>query len=140
MKATKKQRRLLEEYVRWMADAMELRDWTFTIAHEPPDDQKFSAVVDCLYGRKRATISFCKDFLTTHRPEQIRATVCHELIHCHFKSIEWAYNNLQGSMDPTLFHVIWCGIHDQLEFGIDAMADAVAKHLPLPKWAEGKSE
>ena len=132
MKATKKQRKRLGEYVRAIANELELRDWTITIAHDSPDDSVYAATVECTYGRKSATIKFCENFLTSHSPEQQRATVCHELIHCHFKAIEWAYNNLQSDLSPSLFRMGWQGINDQLEFGIDAMADAVAKHLPLP--------
>lgn len=140
MKATKKQRKHLGEYVRWMANELELRDWTVTVSRESPVNPEYAATVDCTYGRKCLTIKFCENFLTSHTPEQQRSTVCHELIHAHFKAIQWAYNNLQTELSPSAYRMGWEGINDQLEFGIDAMADAVAKHLPLPKWAEGKAK
>lgn len=139
MKATKKQRKAMREYIRWVADSLELRDWTISVVYDPPCDEDAFAHVLCTYGRKRATVTLCHDFFDL-APEKQRHAIAHELLHLHLSGIEWQFNNLQNEVSRSVFDVMWGGLKDQIEFGIDAMADAVAKHLPLPKWAEGKAK
>lgn len=131
VKATKRQRKILGEYVRWMANELELRDWAITVAYDPPADEDAIAQIRCTYGRKHATIRLCQDWFERSIEEQ-RCTIAHELLHCHLSGIEWQFNNLSGHVSGDLFSVMWGGLKDQIEFGVDAMADAVAKHLPLP--------
>ena len=138
MTATKKQRKLLRAYVRWVADSMELRDWSITLVYDPPADDNCLAHVKCVYGRKIATITFPRDFFDCS-PERQRHAITHELVHLHFSGLEWQYNNLSDRVAPDVFHAIWGGLQDQLEFAVDAMASAVAKHLPMPKQAKGSA-
>lgn len=133
----KKQRKRIEKYTRWMANELELRDWTICILDDPPEDPEHEASVKITYGRKYAAIRLCPDFFERSLESQ-RSTICHELIHCHLKGIEWQYNNLGGRIAPDLFGAVWAGITDQIEFGVDALADAIAKHLPVPKQVRKK--
>lgn len=135
MKPTKKQRRVIRAYVRAVADALELRDWTLTIDWGPPEDDGIVARIRCTYGRKLATLEFCEGFASRPLREQ-RATICHELIHCHLSGLEWTFNNLGSHVSQAVFDIVWGGLKDQVEFATDAMADAVAKHLPLPDYGE----
>lgn len=133
MRPTKKQRKALGRYVRRMANEMELRDWTIDLVYDPPADDDCMAHIKCTYGRKRAQVSFPRDFFSL-TPEQQRHAVCHELIHCHASGLEWQFNNLGGRVSPDVFDVLWGGMKDQIEFAVDAMAAALAKHLPLPEY------
>lgn len=138
VKATKKQRKALNEYVRWVDDSLELRDWTLTVVYDPEvEDSDALASIKCIYGRKHANIRLCPEFFSLSG-EQQRQTVAHELIHCHLSGLEWQYNNLGGHVAPSVFEIVWGGMKDQVEFATDAMADALAKHLPLPIIPEGK--
>jgi len=134
VEATKKQRKALRAYVRWMADTLELRDWTITVVYSDAADTVESdrmASVTCTYGRKHATIKLCARFFALSVEDQ-RQTICHELIHCHLSGLEWQYNNLGNNLASSVFDIVWGGLKDQIEFATDAMADALAKHLPLP--------
>lgn len=138
VKATKRQRTALREYARWMANELELRDWTINLVYEPAADDDAMAQVTCTYGRKFVTIKLAADFFQFSLEKQ-RQAIVHELLHCHTSGIEWQYNNLGGHIAPDVFSVCWGGIRDQVEFATDAMADALAKHLPLPNYAKEAS-
>lgn len=120
-------------YLRDVADYLELRDWHFDMPHEPCDDDAH-AMVRVTYGQKHARVYFCSDFLSV-RPIRQRHVVVHELIHCHF-------DPSHSFLEKVLFegHVLggqaWvtleAGHRQHLEFGVDAMASAAAKALPIP--------
>lgn len=129
----KKDRRELERYIRAMANEMELRDWTLTLADEPCESQN-DATCTPTFGQKIATIRVCKDFRSLDAERQ-RKTVVHELLHCHWHAA-WGMvdNDLEkalGAQADLLFSV---GFNRNAEYAIDATAGALAKHLPLVDW------
>jgi hypothetical protein len=137
MSATKKQRKIIGEYVRWVANELELRDWTIVLSHKEPDDPDHGASIRPTYGQKKATLKLRNDFFGCSLEEQ-RQTIAHELLHCHTSGIRWQFNNIGNNLSAPLFDAIWSGINDQIEFATEAIADAIAKHLPVPKQAKAK--
>lgn len=129
---SKRQRKALGAYVRSVANDLELRDWTFDVSRDEPSDDTHFAAIRCTYGRKRATIKFRDDFYTDSAIEQ-REAVCHELIHAHLSGIEWQFANIGNHVSRDAYDMIWGGLKDQVEFATDALAVALAKHLPLPE-------
>lgn len=129
----KRDRKALAAYVRTCADTIELRDWTITVGAEPaPSDADGYVVIT--YGRKLAYITFAEDF-RSFDPDRQRHTVAHELIHCH---LEPACNMVQNDLEPHLAaqgdQVFFAGFKRQIEYGVDALAAAMAKHLPHIGW------
>jgi len=114
----------LRPYVREVADRMKLRDWVVTIQEPPPDNEGSLASMCAVEGRARANIRFSDDFFELS-PENMRQTVVHELVHCHF-----------GSMHNGLCEVLDKGAHafylETFERGIDVTADLIAPSMPLP--------
>jgi hypothetical protein len=129
----KKDRRELERYIRWMADEMELRDWTIVLADEPCSPENEG---DCkpTYGQKLATIRLCKEF-RSHEAERQRRTIVHELLHCHWNAawdmVDRDLEKALGAQADLLFSVAF---NRNAEYALDATAHALAKHLPLIDW------
>lgn len=136
---TPAQHNLLRRYVRGMANALELRDWTVTLSRDYPDAEDTLADIKCTYGRKLLTIRLCKGFEYRSLEDQ-RQSITHELLHAHLSGLEWTYNNLGNHLAASTFDAVWGSMKDQIEFATDAIADAVSKHLPLPTQAKPKKE
>lgn len=130
---TRREFAALGRYVRWVANEMGLRDWTIEVSHDrAPSD--CNAFVTNTYGRKLATIRFCSDFRTLS-PEDQRHTVAHELVHCHLESAtNMVLNDLEECLGKPADRVFWSSFKRQMEYGVDALAAAYAKHLPLIDW------
>lgn len=131
---TKKQRKRLGKYILEVARWLELRDWTWTLMHDPLEEKWAVAKVTPTYGRKLATIEFCKDFADLS-PEVQRHTIVHELVHCHFDpacSI-MRHGLTKTAMRQRTYDVLWESYTQQVEFAVDGIASALARHLPLPK-------
>jgi len=131
----KRDRKELGRYVRWCADQMELRDWTIHLGHEPaPSDADGYVVIT--YGRKLARITVAEDF-RSFDPERQRHTIAHELIHCHLESAcNMVQNDLERHLSTQADQVFFDGFKRQIEYGVDALASAVAKHLPFIDWPD----
>lgn len=120
----------LGKYVRELADVMGLRDWTITMRDEPCSED-CAADIQVTYGRKFASIRFDPDW-ASEKPETLRATCIHELLHCHLKPTEWALNNAQSALGMLAFGVLSGAYEDALEVAIDGIANEWANTLPLP--------
>lgn len=125
-------RRRYSPYVRDLADRLGLRDWWFELADEPPYEPDAIASVRPWEGRRRATIRLSDGFLEAGPAEQ-RHTLCHELAHCFFAAMaEYLRQHLDGPAHPAFMLMF--------EYGIDATADALAPHLPLPPGVTSETE
>ena len=128
---TEEQYQNIRAYVRDIADKLELRDWTTMVSREFDLPKDAAASMRVTYGRKFVTIWLGKHFFD-NSPEYQRHTICHELIHVHFYGWRWAFNNLKFTVNRDVFTVVEHGICDIEELATDALADAIAKHMPLP--------
>jgi hypothetical protein len=120
---TDPRKRRFSTYFRALADLMSLRDWTVGVEDAPPDPDHL-AEVDCRYGRRIAWFRLSEAYLDS-APERQRQTAAHELMHLHFEPMR---RLLLGLLDDT----IWKAVDLPFEYGIDAAAEAIAAHLPLP--------
>jgi hypothetical protein len=111
-------------YLRALADLVSLRDWTVGIDHRPPDCQEGVAEVHLPYGRKIAWVRLSEEFLDS-KPEEQRHTLAHELIHAHCEPMA---RMLADHLDGPFLDAFRL----QYEYAVDAIADALAPHLPLP--------
>lgn len=129
----KRDRRELGRYVRHVADLMELRDWTVCIGHEPCED-RCDAVVHCVNGQRKLTISFSRGFRDLPAEEQ-RETVVHELVHAH-ADVCWkmVQTDLAEALGKPVYYVFCDSYRRAMEFQVDALARALARHMPLIDW------
>jgi hypothetical protein len=122
----------IARYVRACADRLELRDWRFTVAHEPPASPRHAASISRVYGRKLATLRFSQSWLDDDQHGQ-RQTVAHELIHAHLRGLEDTLVSAKPALGGPLSDLLHDAFTDQLELAVDALAYAVAPALPLPQ-------
>lgn len=120
----------LDQYVRKVADAMGLRDWRLDVKGEPPE----YAYAQCrpTDGQRHAELRFGSDFEALE-PERRRAIVVHELVHCHIAQLQWQVEkDLERHLGPSTDRVFFDSFRRNVEYAVDAIAEALAPHLPLP--------
>lgn len=135
----KRDRKALGRYIRQVADLMELHDWHLHLMREPCDED-CNAQTRLIYGRKVAEIRVVEG-IRLMEPERIRQTITHELVHCHFAAIS---NQVAidlpehlGKQAAEIFYEAWLR---NFEYGVDAIAAALAPSLPLIEWPECKGK
>lgn len=140
---TKAQRRELAKYVRAAADALGLRDWTIHLEEGTLPERKgvtegmrWNAACESVPGRKHATLTFAPYF-AEGSPTEVRNTVVHELVHCHFAAL-WhqARMDLLDHFGQQGYDVFVASFERNLEYGVDAVAEALAPRLPPIRWPE----
>lgn len=120
-------------YVRDAADQLELRDWEVGVSRYPLDEDSDSfAMIQVIYGQKRATITLCREWASIEASKR-RRLVAHELIHCHLDSasayVERVLPELVGKAATA---AVVDAVRERIELATDALAEAVAPHLPEP--------
>ena len=133
----KRDRKELEKYVRFVADDMELRDWTIVLVAEPCE-ARHDATITPTFGQKLAHLRVCKDFRAQH-PESQRKTIVHELLHCHWHAAwEMVDTDLEKALGGQGGLLFSAGFNRNAETALDATAAALAKHLPFIDWPAKK--
>jgi hypothetical protein len=131
---------VLGQYIRGVANLMELRDWEFRLARDASENPDAQASVEPTYGQKHAVIRVCSDFRTL-KPERQRHCIVHELIHCHLRDacdvIRCTLPNLLGR--PT-FDALWEPHRQQIEYATDALAAVIAPSVKLIDWDAATTE
>lgn len=117
-------------YARELADRMGMRDWTVRVDAVPADDDN-AGECRVTYGQRRATLRVSADW-ATRAPDDLRNTICHELLHCHLEPVTWAINNGQVPLGSTAFVIFEGAFRDAMELAVDGIATAWAETLPLP--------
>lgn len=126
-------RKRLARYVRTVANTLGLHDWTVNIQEEEPDDKEAYAAVSCVYGRRIASVWFAHGFENLE-PEEQRHVIVHELLHVHFdRVLTQAQQALPGLLGVGAFTVYLEGLRENVEHGVDAVADALAAAFPVPE-------
>ena len=121
-----------QDYVNQLTIPLRLVDWEVRVSDSPCDDTDDLASINPTYGQKRATIRFCEGFDGRSTEEQ-RKTIAHELIHCHFWPMtEMAEADIEHFMSSGEREMFSRGFRRNMEYAVDALADALAPFLPLP--------
>ena len=118
----------LEPYVNDIRDQLGLSQWRVYLS-SADEDADYQGQVQIPYGRHVATIRLS----VPESPECLRNTVVHELLHCQFERITWAFNNFQDVVGSIAWTVGNGAYTDALEVTIDALSGAIAPMLPLPE-------
>lgn len=129
----------LELYVRAIADALELRDWSIDVSRDAPSSEEFIASCSCAQSRKNASIYFSDVFRHVDPIEQ-RQTVVHELLHAHHE-VCWrmVQTDLLSPLGQETYGVFCDGYRRAMEYAVDAIAEALARHLPLIDWPQAET-
>lgn len=123
----------LTRYIRWVANEMELRDWTIEVLRTPSEEGTYATIFPT-FGRKIATLKLDPNF-RTYDAEIQRHTIVHELVHCHLEpAANMVYKDLEEYLGKQTDQVFWNGFKRQIEYGVDGLASAIAKHMPLIEW------
>lgn len=129
----------LSAYLRDLADRMGLRDWEINVADGPLDDKTNAGEVHVVYGRRIANIAIDPK-LAADGADEVRHVCTHELLHCHFKAFQWCLANVETHLGPPVYNLLFNSYKDAEELAIDAVATALARHLPLPPIADSVTE
>ena len=111
--------------VNYLKDLMFLKDWTI-VWDDDLGASHCSAMMSSIRGTKSGQIWFNDTYLG-FKPKLQREIAVHELIHFH---LEGAANYVMEHAPTDEYEAF---IYLQ-EFGVDALAEALAPHLPLPKF------
>lgn len=124
----------LHAYVRRLADMCDLRDWHIEVAVGDVDDETLATCQPTL-GQKHATISFA-DSWRTWSAFQLRSTVAHELVHCHFAALDSLVSEmLRSGLGKASTAIADIAYTHQNEYLVDGLSLLIAKTLPLPESA-----
>jgi len=128
-----KERKALGKYIRWVADEMELRDWHIDLMRESAEKGTL-AQVHPTFGRKHVEVRFCARFRALP-PEEQRNTVVHELVHLHTAAMQsQVEKDLEQHLAQGTDRVFFDSFQRNLEYAVDGLANALAKHMPLISW------
>lgn len=140
---TAEQRKVIGEYVRVVGDALGLRDWTFKVDHDEPENAHGGpdtmATSEKWYGRRVGQLAF-RGRLADEDPEVVRHAVVHELIHLPFEPqlqlLDKALADALGYQAFNAFSEAHRLLHEE---AIDHLAEVLAPHMPeFPGWPEAE--
>lgn len=113
---------------------MELRDWEVIVAVGDLETPGAGAEVEVVEGRKLARIVVDENF-RGKAPDVQRYIVVHELVHCHLTPVQHQVEyDLEKELGRQADRLFSDGFRRNLEYGVDGLASAIAKHLPLIEW------
>lgn len=131
---TPEQRKVIGNYLRWVANHMNLRDWTLELMFDPPSNANAIAQVRPVYGRRIACVWLMRSFADME-PEKARHAIVHELVHVITNDITSLVENLSGKLlGESAFAVLWEATKERNELATDLIAELIAPHMPLIDW------
>lgn len=120
----------LHSYVSRLQKEMKLSHWEIKFDKEYCDEANM-AEIDIAPSQHRATITLCKGWKKWN-PSVLRATIAHELMHCHLNAINEIAEEHLMDLSPKNFHERKLGIDYVNERVTDALAEMVSPFLSLP--------
>ena len=120
---------------------LHLSDWTIVMQNEPCSSDCL-AETDVITGQHLAKMYLSKTY-TKDTPENLRATIIHELLHCHLSPISELSEEILKPLADELggSRVIKSainGIEYETERSIDGISEAIAPYFPLPNMPKKK--
>lgn len=128
---TEAQRKKLDRYFVALAQQMGLGDWNIQLLVADLDGNGNYAECEVRRNQRHAGIAISDSWLEWS-PEFLRETLCHELLHCYMKPLEWGQERAEELMGKPAFHVYTNILNDINEQTVDAISCAWAESLPLP--------
>jgi len=133
---TKRDRKALGRYLRFLANAMGLRDWELILEHDPvPEGAGALATCRTTFGQRRATIAFAADARDWNL-DRLRRVCVHELMHCHLDRMDTAREAAADELGAQARRVSDEAWRSALEDACDDIATAWADQFPMIEWPE----
>lgn len=122
-------------YVNKLKNMMGLSHWTILMQTKPCSPDALGET-EVIHGQHLAKMYLHKDF-RKDKPEDLRATIVHELLHCHMAVIEEAVNEMlkPDPDDPkskAIHKMVTSLIDYECERIIDGLAESMGKWMPTP--------
>jgi hypothetical protein len=122
-------------YVNKLKNMMGLSNWTIMMQTKPSSADALGET-EVIHGQHLAKMYLHKDF-RKDSPEDIRATIVHELLHCHMAVIEEAVHEvLKPDPDDAKAKAIHKMVISLIEYEneriIDSLAESMGKWMPVP--------
>lgn len=123
----------LATYTRELANLIGLRDWTVNLEVREHDDGETCATQEVAWGTQRVRISISPEW-RMWKADDLRATLVHELVHCHMVRMMWTWNGAIRDLAKykPLRKALDRAYHTDHEVATEAIATAWAELLPLP--------
>jgi hypothetical protein len=115
-----------EEIARYIDHAkltLGLTDWRVVVNPELPDKETSAADNFIPKARKFSMIRFADSFFELYTPEERRATIYHELMHCWFSPMWQAFTQIQEHLPPA----VWALYRDVIDLFEETLCDAIAE-------------
>ena len=125
----------LVRYVNKLKNMMNLSNWKIVVDPEPCSEDAL-AETTVTEWQHFAKMQFHKNY-KKDKPEDLRATVIHELLHCYFCPVEEVAVELVKSLEETesnksLAKSMEAAVRYQSERAIDLISEAIAPFFPCP--------
>lgn len=131
---TRRERTALTRYIRWVANEMNLRDWT-VVLDDDPCVEGLDGSASCANSQRHIVIAVAATF-RDYPPAEQRETIVHELLHAHH---EYCWRMVQTDLAEPLGKIAYYMFCDQyrraMEYTVDALAKTIAPRMPMIDWA-----
>lgn len=127
---TVKYPRWLHDYVKTVQDELKLSHWNIGFEDNFCDDGSL-AEIQISPAQHNATVSLCREW-QTWKPDTVRGTVVHELMHCHINAINEIAEEHLEELSPKTLAACKVGITYVNERVTDALAEMVSPHISMP--------
>lgn len=133
----------ITSYVQIIKRKMNLIEWKIDLGQKPcPNDSLGECEI--IYGQHAATITLNKGY-KKDKPEILRNTIVHELLHCYLAPISEAAAQALEPFEEDIHgrkivQSTTNSIEYQTERVIDRLSDIISPMMPLPKIANSKTK
>lgn len=122
-------------YVNKLKNMMGLSHWTILMQAKPCNADALGET-EVVHGQHLAKMYLHKDF-RKDTPEDLRATIVHELLHCHLAVIEEAVDEVlkpdpEDAKSKAVHKMVLSLIQYENERVIDSLSESMGKWLPTP--------
>ncbi len=125
------QHAVLSGYIRDLADAMGLRDWSISLGRYISDTGEYRAQITLHRQKDEAEVELSEAWFG-RTPEEQRQTVVHELLHIHTARLCRTLTRFTEQVGGELATYLAKEHDEEEEIVIERLARVLAPYLPLP--------
>ena len=133
----------IQRYANKLKNMMGLSNWTIMMQAKPSSADALGET-EVIHGQHLAKMYLHKDF-RKDTPEDIRATIVHELLHCHLAVLEEAVHEvLKPDSDDAKAKAVHKMVISLIEYEneriIDSLAESMGKWMPVPDMPKPRAQ
>lgn len=128
----------IREYIDYLLQAMDLKDWDIRISESTPDpDENVGGVAEIVVAetQRQAALRLSEAFWKETPAEQCRILV-HEFIHVHLKPLLLVVLSTEDVLGVAAANIVGKAFSNAEEYATDALAIVVARGLRNPSFAK----